>query len=62
MYYSKIKSSDIMGPGIGQLLLVLIIVLLLFGAGKLPKVMSDLGKGIKAFKNSMEDDEQNTKS
>lgn len=62
MHYSKIKSSDIMGPGIGQLLLVLIIVLLLFGAGKLPKVMSDLGKGIKAFKNSMEDDEQNTKS
>jgi sec-independent protein translocase protein TatA len=52
-----------MGVGIGQLLLVLLIVLLLFGAGKLPKVMSDLGKGLKAFKSSMnEDDPKNDSS
>ena len=33
-----------------ELLLVLVIVVILFGAGKLPKVMGQLGKGLKAFK------------
>lgn len=36
---------------------VLLIVLLLFGAGKLPKVMGDLAKGVKAFKAGMKDEE-----
>jgi sec-independent protein translocase protein TatA len=31
-------------------LLVLVIVLLIFGAGKLPQIMGDLAKGLKAFK------------
>ncbi|HYL47797.1 MAG TPA: twin-arginine translocase TatA/TatE family subunit, partial [Stellaceae bacterium] len=31
-------------------LVVLVIVVLLFGAGKLPRVMGDFAKGIKAFK------------
>ncbi|WP_448204631.1 twin-arginine translocase TatA/TatE family subunit [Azospirillum sp. sgz302134] len=38
---------------------VLLIVLLLFGAGKLPTVMGDLAKGVKAFKAGMKDDENN---
>lgn len=37
-------------------LIVLVIVLLLFGAGKLPKVMGDLAKGIKNFKAGLKDD------
>lgn len=36
---------------------VLLIVLLLFGAGKLPSVMGDLAKGVKAFKSGMKDEE-----
>lgn len=36
---------------------VLTIVLLLFGAGKLPGVMGDLAKGVKAFKAGMKEDE-----
>ncbi|MBP2291515.1 twin-arginine translocase TatA/TatE family subunit [Azospirillum rugosum] len=36
---------------------VLLIVLLLFGAGKLPNVMGDLAKGVKAFKSGMKDEE-----
>lgn len=47
-----------MGISIFQLLLVLLIILVLFGAGKLPQVMSDLGKGFKAFKSSMKDEEK----
>jgi len=43
-------------------LVVLAIVVLLFGAGKLPRVMGDFAKGIKAFKAGMkEDDSAETK-
>ncbi len=36
-------------------LILLVIVLLLFGAGKVPKLMGDMAKGIKAFKEGMKD-------
>lgn len=39
-------------------LVVLAIVLVLFGAGKLPRVMGDFAKGIKAFKAGMKEEEQ----
>ena len=35
---------------------VLLLVLLLFGAGKLPSVMGDLAKGVKSFKAGMKDE------
>ena len=47
-----------MGIGLVQLLVILLLVLLLFGAGKLPKVMSDLGKGLKSFKSSLNEEEK----
>ncbi|MBK1837633.1 twin-arginine translocase TatA/TatE family subunit [Azospirillum sp. YIM B02556] len=37
-------------------MIVLVIVLLLFGAGKLPNVMGDIAKGVKAFKAGLKDD------
>lgn len=37
-----------------QILLILVLVLVLFGAGKLPKVMGDLGKGAKNFKDGIQ--------
>lgn len=48
-----------MGISLAQLLIILLIILLLFGAGKLPKVMSDLGKGLKAFKSAMNENDHN---
>jgi sec-independent protein translocase protein TatA len=36
---------------------VLAIILIIFGAGKLPRVMGDFAKGIKAFKAGMKEDE-----
>lgn len=42
-----------MSFGVWEILLILVIVLILFGAGKLPKVMKDLGGGIKSFKDGM---------
>lgn len=47
-----------MGMSFGHLLVILLIVLVLFGAGKLPQVMGELGKGLKAFKSSMKDEDE----
>jgi len=44
-----------------QLLIILFIILILFGAGKLPKVMGDLGRGLKAFRDEMKDDKDKNK-
>ncbi|HSA81205.1 MAG TPA: twin-arginine translocase TatA/TatE family subunit [Geminicoccaceae bacterium] len=38
-------------------LVVLLVVLILFGAGKLPRLMGDFAKGIKNFKANLKDDE-----
>ena len=49
------------GIGVWQVLLILAIVLIIFGAGKLPRVMGDFGKGLKSFKSGMkEEDEEET--
>ena len=36
-----------------HILIVLVVVLVLFGAGKLPNVMGDLGKGLRNFKDGL---------
>ena len=41
-------------PGPTELILILLIVVMLFGAKKIPEIMSGLGKGIKTFKKAME--------
>ncbi len=44
-------------PSISKLLILLVIVLLLFGRGKMSEFMGDFAKGIKSFKKGMADDE-----
>jgi sec-independent protein translocase protein TatA len=39
-------------------LIVLVVVLLLFGRGKIPELMGDMAKGIKSFKKGMAEDEE----
>jgi sec-independent protein translocase protein TatA len=46
-----------MGISIWQLLIVLVIVLLLFGAKRLRNVGGDLGSAIKGFKSAMKEEE-----
>ena len=41
-------------------IIVLIIVLLLFGKGKIPGLMSDVAKGIKSFKKDISDNDSST--
>jgi sec-independent protein translocase protein TatA len=50
-----------MGLSIGHILIVLVVVLIIFGAGKLPQVMGDLGKGIRSFKSGLNADEKDEK-
>ena len=51
-----------MGLSLPNIIIILFIVLILFGAGKLPKVMGDLGKGIKNFKDGLKEDEEKNKN
>ncbi|WP_341790066.1 Sec-independent protein translocase subunit TatA [Rickettsia endosymbiont of Polydrusus tereticollis] len=44
-----------MGMSFSHLLIILLIIFVLFGAGKLPQVMADLAKGLKAFKDGIKD-------
>ncbi|HET6460849.1 MAG TPA: twin-arginine translocase TatA/TatE family subunit [Syntrophales bacterium] len=41
------------GIGVPELIVILIIVLIIFGAGKLPEIGSAIGKGIKNFRKSV---------
>ena len=44
--------------GIPELIIILVIILLLFGASRLPEIGRGLGKGIKNFKESTKDDDR----
>ncbi len=48
-------------PSIPELLIILAIVVLLFGAKKIPDLAKGMGKGIKDFKKAIKDDEEETK-
>lgn len=41
--------------GMPELIIIMLIVLLLFGAKKIPELMSGLGKGVKSFKKGMKE-------
>jgi sec-independent protein translocase protein TatA len=46
------------GLGIGELVLILVIVLIIFGAGKLPQIGDALGKGIRNFRSATRDEDK----
>lgn len=46
------------GIGMPELILILLICLLVFGASKLPEIAKNIGKGIKAFKKETKDDKK----
>lgn len=49
------------GIGMSELILILLICLLVFGAAKLPEIARNLGKGIKEFKKELRDEEKKEK-
>jgi sec-independent protein translocase protein TatA len=46
------------GIGLPELLIILVIVLLLFGPSRLSKVAGEIGKGIKSFRDNMNQDDK----
>ncbi|HUU51272.1 MAG TPA: twin-arginine translocase TatA/TatE family subunit [Nitrospinota bacterium] len=49
------------GLGMPELIIILIIILIIFGAGKLPEIGSGLGKGIRNFRKSTKEVENEIK-
>jgi sec-independent protein translocase protein TatA len=47
------------GIGVPELIVILVIVLIIFGAGKLPEIGGAIGKGIKNFKKSVRESDEN---
>ncbi len=47
-----------MGIGFPELMIILVIIMIVFGAGKLPEIGSAFGKSIKNFKTSMKEAEE----
>lgn len=46
-----------MGLSFWHLLVLLLVVLLLFGPGRLPKLMGDIGKGVRSMREGLKGDE-----
>ncbi len=47
-----------MSLGPWQLILIVLVILVLFGRGRISELMGDFGKGIKSFKKGLNEDEQ----
>lgn len=45
--------------GYGQLLIIVLVVILLFGGKKIPEVMRGLGRGVREFKDALNGEERN---
>lgn len=43
-------------PGFQELVVIFLIILVVFGAGKIPKIARDIGSGIREFKKSMNEE------
>jgi sec-independent protein translocase protein TatA len=58
--FNILRSDEMFGLGTTEMIIILVLVLIIFGAGKLPEVAGSLGKGIQSFKDGAKasDDDQ----
>ena len=59
-YFESMPENSIFMEYIIFPLIIFLIVLLLFGKGKIPSLMADMAKGIKSFKSNMAEDDKPT--
>lgn len=52
------EGGGMFGLGLPELLIILVIVVLLFGAGRLPQIGAGIGEGIRNFKKSMKEKDE----
>lgn len=53
------KSMMFAGLGTGEIIVIAVVVLLLFGGKKIPELMRGLGKGVRSFKEGLNDNGAN---
>jgi len=46
-----------MTPGVMQIIVVILLVMVLFGAGRIPTIMENLAKGINSFKKGLKEED-----
>ena len=47
-----------MAPGLLQIAIVVLLILVVFGAGRVPMIAENLAKGIKSFKKGLKDEDE----
>lgn len=50
--------GGVFGLGVPELVIILVIILIIFGAGRLPEIAGSIGKSIKAFKKATKEPEE----
>ncbi len=51
-----------MAPGPFQIIIVILLILVVFGASRVPSIAENLAKGVKSFKKGLKDDDDTPKS
>ena len=51
-----------MAPGPFQIIIVVLLILVVFGASRVPAIAENLAKGIKSFKKGLKDEDADTKA
>jgi sec-independent protein translocase protein TatA len=46
------------GLGVPELVIILVVVIILFGAGRISKIAGEMGSGIKAFRKGLQDEDK----
>ncbi len=49
-----------MTPGVIQIIVVILLIMVLFGAGRIPTIMENLAKGINSFKKGLKDEDSSS--